>query len=69
MAHFFSKFKNELRTISASTQEQSLKFSIYEQIFAVNVVHKIAASVAQLANSVLLHLQSCNFYGRILKAN
>jgi len=27
-AHFCSKFKNKLKTIPASTEEQSLKFSI-----------------------------------------
>jgi len=40
-AHFFSKFKNKLRTIPASAEEQSLKFSI-------KVVNKTATSRAQL---------------------
>jgi len=39
VVHFFSKFKNKLRTIPTSGEEQdSLKFSIKEQIIAVNTL-------------------------------
>jgi len=40
---------NKLRTIPASAEEQSLKFS-------VEVVNKTAASAAQLAKCILLHV-------------
>jgi len=43
--HFYSKFKNKLRTIPASVEEQSLKFLI-------QVVNKTAASVAQLTKCI-----------------
>jgi len=43
---------NKLKTIPASAEEQSLKFSF-------NVVNKTAASAAQLAKCILLHAYSC----------
>jgi len=43
------KIKNNLRTIPASAGKQHFKFSNKEQIFAVYVVYKIAASAEQLA--------------------
>jgi len=43
-AHFFYK-NNKLRTIPASAEEQSLKFSI-------KIMNKTAASDAQLANCI-----------------
>jgi len=45
-------FKNKLRTIPASEEEQSLKFSI-------KVVNKTAASAAHIAKCILLHAYSC----------
>jgi len=43
--HFYKNtrliFVQSLRTIPGSAEEQSLKFSILEQILAVNVVYKI----------------------------
>jgi len=51
MAPFCSKFKNKLRTILASEEKQSLKFSI-------KVVNKTAASGTQLAKCILLHVYS-----------
>jgi len=53
------KFKNKLRRIPTSAEEQSHKFSILEQIFAVNVSYKIAASATQLVFK--LHFASCLF--------
>jgi len=44
-------FVQNIRTISASAEEQGLKFSIY-------VMYKIAANVAQLAYCILLHAYS-----------
>jgi len=49
---FYSKFKSKLRTIPASTEEQSLKF-------LVRIVNKAAVNAAQLANCILLHAYSC----------
>jgi len=47
----FSKFKNKLRTIPDATEAQSLKFSI-------KVVNRTAASAAQFAKCILLHVYS-----------
>jgi len=42
--HFFVRtqahFSQNLRTISASAEEQSFNFSILDQIFAVNAMYK-----------------------------
>jgi len=58
--HFFYKNNfirtrgsfNKLRTIPASAEEQSLKFSI-------KIVNKTAESAAQFAKCILLHTYSC----------
>jgi len=36
-------------------KEQSLKFSIYQQIFVIKELNKTAASAALLENCILLH--------------
>jgi len=51
VTHFCSKFKNKLRTIQPSAEEQSLKFS-------VKVANKTAASTAQFPKCMLLHAYS-----------
>jgi len=49
-------FAQNLRTNYNTAKGQSLKFFfVYEQTFAVYVVYNIAASVARLANCILLH--------------
>jgi len=48
MAHFCSKFKNKLRTIPDSAEEQSLRFSI-------KIVNKTATSATQIVKCILLH--------------
>jgi len=50
-AHFCSKFKNKLRIIPISAEEQSLKFPI-------KVVNKIAVNATQFAKCILLHAYS-----------
>jgi len=57
LCSFLLKIKNKFRTIPAAA-EQSLKFSIYEQIFTVNIVYKIAASVCAISK---LHFALCLF--------
>jgi len=53
---FCSKFKNKLRTIPASGEQQvRFKFFIQEQIFEIKLVNKTAASSAQLANYIWFH--------------
>jgi len=47
--------------IPALVEEQSLKFSIQEQIFSNKVVNKTAAT-AQLANCILLHTDQDQFF-------
>jgi len=49
-ADFSSKFKNKLRTIC--------NLRTNKQVFAVDVVYKIAANTVQLANCILLHAYS-----------
>jgi len=50
---FLFKFKNKLRTIPASLEEQSLKISI-------RVVNKRVASATQFTKCILLFAYSCN---------
>jgi len=57
-AHFCLKFKNNLRTIPASAEKQSLKFSIYEHIYSL--MCRIEVSVAYISK---LHFASCFFTG------
>jgi len=59
-------FAQNLRTISVSTEEQSLKILISEQTFAVK--YKIVERAVQLAKNILLHAAaftySCSYQQR-----
>jgi len=54
---------NRLRTISASKEEQTLKFSILEQLFADNVVCKCRA-ISKLHFASCLFTFSCGSFAR-----
>jgi len=56
-----AQFSQNLRTVLASTEEQTLKFSVKEQVFAVDVVYKIkqVLQISKLLFASCLLMYSC----------